>query len=226
MPASYPADSDILLCLQGAGAVLPASFSPTGLAAAAINYWERTTGYEPFLCSGSEGMRSYDPPGPNHKQMNGFSLFGGSRVLDLGSGAVSISQVVIGVGVGVSGTALTLGEDYWPEPKNGPTENRPYERIRFRTPVFGPEASIQVSGQFGYSLTVPDDVFLAITRYGAAIGLDQIMAGMKTMPAEWQEDKVSQSWNFATVQSGADQLRNEANRILMGYLRMGYLDEL
>lgn len=225
MPANYPADSDVLACLQGAGAVLPAAFAPAGLAAAAINMWERRTGYEPFLCNGNVTTRTYDPPGPNHQRMDGFSLLGGSRVLDLGAGAISVQQVSIGVGVGVNGTVLTLGEEYWPEPKNSTAENRPYERIRFRSPIFGAEASVTVTGQFGYGLTVPDDVFLAIVRLGAALGLEQVMEGMKLQPSQWQEDKVAQTWNLGAAQQGAAQFRDEADQILWGYIRMGWLDE-
>lgn len=225
MPNSYPADSDILAAITGSGAPIPSGFSASGLAAAAIDIWEKSTGYEPFLSSGVTTMRTYDPPGPNHQKMDGFSLLGGSRMLDLGAGAVSISQVNIGVGPGAPGTTMTLDEDYWPEPKNAPLENRPFERIRFRSPIFGPEASVQITGVFGFGLTVPDDAWLAIVQLGAATGFDLIMAGLAVSPSEWQEDKVRQAWNPAGMSAGGRLLRQSALRILNSYRRMGWLDE-
>ncbi len=225
MPNSYPADSDVLACLQESGVALPAAFSGTGLAAAAIAIWEKGTGYQPFLCLGANTVRTYDPPGPNHQRMDGFSLLGGSRILDLGAGAVSIQQVAIGVGVGVTGTVLTLGEDYWPQPKNATLEGRPYERIRFRSPVFGMEASVQITGQFGFSLAVPDDAFFAITRIGASMGMEMVLEGLLTMPNQWQEDKVKESWNTESMQQGAGLFRASARKIMDSYMRMGWLDE-
>ena len=54
-------------------------------------------------------------------------------------------------------SALTSGRDLWPEPLNADVIGVPWQRIRFRAPIFGLESSVVVSGLFGYGSTVPED---------------------------------------------------------------------
>ena len=73
----------------------------------------------------------------------------------------------------------TAGVDYWLEPSDAPGKGWPYTAIRFLRrwldTASGPgvgwpadRRSIAVTGQFGYSLTLPDDVWQAVLERAAA----------------------------------------------------------
>lgn len=66
-------------------------------------------------------------------------------------------------GDGVYETTWTVATDYWLGPRNAPLRGKPYRTInrnlavgRFGFPAW--EDSIQVTGSFGYSATVPDEI--------------------------------------------------------------------
>lgn len=78
--------------------------------------------------------------------------------------AVSVASVATDQdGDGVYETAWTLGTDYWVGPRNAAVKSQPYRTInrnlaigRYGFPAW--EDSIAVTGAFGYSATVPDQI--------------------------------------------------------------------
>jgi hypothetical protein len=56
---------------------------------------------------------------------------------------------------------------YWLSPVNNPARGWPYEFIEFWTPVIGSPQSVVVTGKWGFSTTIPEDVFQSILA-GAA----------------------------------------------------------
>lgn len=217
---AYPTDADILAILTQSGAVLPAGFSTSGLAAAASAEWESATGWRPFLSSGVATVRVYDPPGPNGAGRLRPRACGGGDLLDLEAGAISVTSVTVGVTDSSPGTVLIEGQDYWAEPLNSSSEGLPFERIRFRLPQFGLPASIAVSAVFGYGLDLPDDVWQAVAAMGASIAFEQLGDGRGQRPTEWQEDTVRESWSAANA-AARSRLRAAADRILRRYVRLG-----
>src|SRR5580704_1881625 len=101
---AYPTDSDV--AALAASVPLPSGYTFTGMGAAASAEWERRTGYRPFLGSGVDSTRLFDPPGPNRRTLSGYSLLGGGRILDLESGIYGLTSLSIGVGQDAPGTAL------------------------------------------------------------------------------------------------------------------------
>lgn len=217
--STYPADSDV--AALAATLTLPAGYSFTGMAAAAVDEWERRTGYHPFLGSGASSSRTYDPPGANRRRLGGFGTLGGARVLDLEGGLYALTSVAIAVTVDDPGLTLTQGTDFWPEPLNAPAIASPWQRLRFRNAVFGPEASVVVTGLFGYGATIPEDAWQAIARLGCALGLAALAEGLKTGAVRWAEETVSEAYDpLLLAQIGAG-FRDWAEQVLVGYRRVG-----
>jgi len=215
---AYPTDSDV--AALAASVPLPSGFAFTGMAAAAAAEWERRTGYRPFLGSGSGSTRVYDPPGPNRRTLSGYSLLGGGRILDLESGLYGLTSLSIGVGPSAPGTALTLGTDFWLEPLNADQIGVPWQRVRFRAPIFGLESSVAVTGLFGYGSSVPEDAWQAIARLGCALGLEALVEGLRLGAVKWAEENVSEAYDPTLISGLGDSMRSWAERVLAGYVRI------
>ncbi|MHB8637812.1 MAG: hypothetical protein ACYC96_15210 [Fimbriimonadaceae bacterium] len=215
---TYPTDSDV--AAFAASVPLPSGYTFTGMAAAAVAEWERRTGYLPFLGSGVSTSRSFDPPGPNRRTLSGFSLLGGARILDLQSGLYGLTSVSIGVGPSSPGTALVSGADFWLEPLNADAMGVPWQRLRFRAPVFGLESSVVVVGSFGYGSVVPDDAWQAIARLGCSLGLAALTEGMKLGAVRWAEENVSEAYDPVLIAAVGETMRAWAERVLAGYRRV------
>ncbi len=76
-------------------------------------------------------------------------------------------------------TTWTVGTDYWVGPRNAPSEGKPYKTINRNQStgrrVFPPwEESVSVTGSFGYSTTVPDEI-RELTLYVAELYSRDIM---------------------------------------------------
>lgn len=216
--SAYPTDSDV--AALAASVPLPSGFAFTGMAEAAVDEWERRTGYRPFLGSGTVETRMYDPPGPNRRTLSGYSLLGGGRLLDLGSGLYGLTSVSIGVGPDAPGTPLTLGTDLWLEPLNADLIGVPWQRIRFRAPVFGLESSVAVAGLFGYGATIPEDAWQAIARLGCALGLQAVAEGLRASPTRWSEDAVAESLDGPLLTSLGQAFRTWSNCVIGAYRRV------
>ena len=215
---AYPTDSDV--AALAASVPLPSGYTFTGMAAAAVAEWERRTGYRPFLGSGVNSTRAYDPPGPNRRTLSGYSLLGGGRILDLESGIYGLTSLSIGVGQDAPGTALVLGTDFWLEPLNADVIGVPWQRVRFRAPIFGLESSVSVVGLFGYGSVIPEDAWQAIARLGCALGLSQLAEGLKVGAVKWAEENVSEAYDPLLIGSLGETMRTWAERVLAGYRRV------
>jgi len=199
---------------------LPNGYAFTGMGAAAAAEWERRTGYRPFLGSGTSQTRAYDPPGPNRRTLSGYSLLGGGRILDLEAGLYGLTSLSIGVGQDAPGTLLTLGVDFWLEPLNADVIGVPWQRVRFRAPIFGLESSVAVVGLFGYGSVIPEDAWQAIARLGCALGLESLTEGLKLGAVKWAEENVSETYDPLLIQALGETMRAWADRVLAAYRRV------
>lgn len=173
---AYPKSLDLERLLVSAGIIAsPLSnmqdvMDLQGAVESATEEWENNTGWRPFLSATQ--TRTYDPPGPMRGPVGvwfGINNMGGSRVLPLYTGILSVTTLKVGVTASSAGTTLTLGTDFWLKPQNATSFNQPYRSIEFAVPQWGNPQSITVTGPFGYSTTVPNDVWTAIIKRGAAI---------------------------------------------------------
>lgn len=111
--------------------------------ASAVGEWNNSTRYSPFLSTGTDETRKFDPP---H----------GSRYLFFDIGLVSLTSVVI------SGIPYTLDQDFFLWPANCDKMNEPWLGLEFLRRVHGAPRSVSITGKFGYSLTVPDQAWEAV----------------------------------------------------------------
>lgn len=153
----------------------------------AITEFEEKTGFVPFLATASD-TQYYDPQGPedNHSGLT-YAWKGGKRVLQLGTGYTSITQVMTGCvwdnGVVTDGTVRIPDLEYKLKPINAPVTNRPYEWIEFTTPLYGAMGSVAVTGTRGYLSAIPDLVWNAILGYAATLAFPKmafLIAGAQT----------------------------------------------
>lgn len=174
---AYPDQQDIERILRSTGlfdadaldtAILDLDLET--LAAAAIREWEMATGWIPFLADSVAVTRYFDPQGPNFRPQVG----GGGYVMDLGTGLISLTSITTGVSATAPGSVLTLDTDYWLTPYNADELGYPWTGISFLVPQWGTRRSIKVIGRFGYSMTVPDDAWLAIGHKAVTLALPEI----------------------------------------------------
>lgn len=114
------------------------------------------TGYPVFMVEASDSTRYFSP----HECY-------GRGLLSLKCGYVSITSVTTGLSATeLTGTVLTVNQDYWLEPLGG---DGPYHYLRFWSLPAGEIRSIKVIGKRGYSTEgVPDDVWVAVAKKAAA----------------------------------------------------------
>ena len=102
--------------------------------------------------------RSFDPP------------ISPRLLLDLRTDLLSVSSLTI------QGVAQVAATDYWLEPFDAPQDGKPYRRVEFAVARWGwagPPITaalrrcIVITGSWGYSATVPDQVYDAILAQGA-----------------------------------------------------------
>ena len=154
----YPAAADIVFRLAQAGIVATANDVSEHLATA-IDEWERGTNCRPFLAGQAATTRRFTPDRA------------GTRVLDLGTGAVEIVSVV------VDGQTLTADQGYFAGPENAPDNGEPFTLIEFNGYVFGPPRSIVVSARWGYA----NENALPPAARGAVMGRAAILAAEPLM---------------------------------------------
>jgi hypothetical protein len=171
----YPTGSDIEAYIRSLSILNPATIDDAfdlmhldRKAGAAIGNWTQRTGWLPFLSETQ--TRYYDPQGPFK---DGW-IRGGGRWLDFNAGLLDLTSLKIGVTNDQPGTELTQGVDFQLWPYQALQEGRPYERAEFLVHRWGWPHSITVEGTFGYSTTLPDDVWETILHEGARIAFAEL----------------------------------------------------
>lgn len=222
MPATYtayPQATDVSAFVDAAGVSIPTGFGVTQfeqVASAAVNEWERLTGYRPFLATTATASFYYDPPGPNDR---GESR-GGARRLILDRGFTTVSEVRNGITTtDTAGTVLTAGTDYRLWPKNAPQDSQPYTCIDFVGVQYGEPDSIKVTGTAGYATAINAEVYQAVLEIAAGDIMSAVMQGISTDPAEWKEGDVSERNSVELVQKLGEQWRNKGRSTALRYRR-------
>lgn len=182
--SAFPTVADVQALLIGGG------FLPDPLTAAqkllpwktwetaARREFERRTGFAPFIAAATPVTRTYSPPDD------------GVRLLDLGTGFVSVSAVV------VDGITLTSAE-YALLPESAPVDGEPYTMLRFACRQYARPGGISIAGRAGYT-AIEDgavsqagelsDVWQAVQGKAAAEALKVLMS----MPGEGRIERVKQ----------------------------------
>jgi hypothetical protein len=102
-------------------------------------------------------------------------------ILSLGQDLCSDETVASDIVVSANNTVKTLNQDYVLGPDNADIDGKPWTWLQFSFPTnyLYPAANrkpISVTGYWGYSLTVPDDVWTAIAQKAAADACPQLGA--------------------------------------------------
>lgn len=188
----------------------------------AIAFWNKETGYNPFLAAEFASpddypTYTYDPPGPNLK---GNSR-GGGRLLFLGRGFIAVTEVRTGITPDdTEGTLRTVGTDYRLKPYNAVNDSVPYTSIEFTYPVSGQPASVSVKGRPGYCSELPDDVWSALRNLAAAAAAEAIREELSQSPIEWSEDDVKERGTVELVQKFGTSWKAAGMRTLHRYVLM------
>lgn len=186
--ASYPQGSDVIDVLK-ANSMWPESTVLQDLiedqadtaVTDSVAHFEKSAGWLPFLSSGEDSTRYYD-------RINRA----GNVLLD--GGLLSCSSVAI------HGSPFVIGTAVWLKPANAPGQGRPFLKLEFLPWLFQnwswpiPNA-IAVTGEWGYSQSVPDDVWKSITRHAAAAVITGIQATPYVQSTEQEDFK--QSFNIS-----------------------------
>lgn len=181
MPSTYPEAADLTAALTALGVTEPTASAT--ILDGAIAYWERVTGHNPFLATGTESEKTFDPPYNDR----GF-------VLDIPA-CVSVESVT------VDESALTVTDDYDLLPLNGTPKNG----IRMKSHPGFKQASVVVSADWGYSSTVPSDVWTAILNLAVAECSLQSASAAEFSAEKIRQDKVE-------IQYGSGASRVESAR--------------
>ena len=164
--AGYPVGVDIQGLYEGGNLIADATVAPYSSipwdahAAAAVAEFETRTG-RTWIASAQ--TRSFDPPaGPR-----GYVSFGADLV--------SATSVVL------AGQALVANQDYFLGPPNADLDGKPFGWIELANTYPLPYIALQrrslvISGLWGVGTTIPDDVFDAVTGYGAALAAPEVSA--------------------------------------------------
>lgn len=151
--ADWPTASEVAAQMVSAGLVssAPSDESIEPYLGAAIEEWERSTGFRPFKEGGSASYR-YDPPGPD-------------GILELRAGFTAITAVAAYLNdTDETGVALIVLTDYELWPYEARAEDRPYTEIRFRRSVGSRARSVKVTGTRGYDDEIPYEAWVAVLK--------------------------------------------------------------
>ncbi len=203
MPAALPTVNDLYAMLYGAGVIsanpptgAQASLDYAGELAAAIEDFERATGYIPFLADTVDVTLTFSPgdidwPPHDYPHLD-FGKSGGP------GGIVSVTSLRTGVSQSSSGTLLTQGVDYVLRPANAALKSRPYTYLEFiKAPQFGYYGlagdvdSIKIVGKRGYWSTVPDLAFQGMLAGAARRLVPALAAAVRRGASGWKEGDVS-----------------------------------
>lgn len=155
--AAFPAGPELGAFLVENGYASVAPSLAGAYAGAAADAFQRETGWVPFLRDGSDVARLFDCP-----EM-GFPF---NWRVPFAAGLLAVTSVE-SAWDGTTGTAKTATLDYLLGGGDG-TDTRPYQWLDLRHFPGRQPQSIRIVGRWGYSATVPDDVYLAVLSKAAA----------------------------------------------------------
>lgn len=199
-----PASAEVQAFLTAAG--FPAvTFNLDGFIKSAIAELSRRTGYQPFFASDTATARKYDP-----------ITRGGYLKLDCGFVGNPVVTVL--------STTQTLDTDYYLRPANSPSENRPYEAIRFAhsrfTGTIGVHRnSIQVSAKWGFCLEsdvsqtgVFADIWHGLVSRAAALAIQGYLTGKVSVNGlKWTDYEVSEDFGSQMEAIKSISIKNESS---------------
>jgi hypothetical protein len=132
---------------------------------------------------------------------DGVSIFAGAYTESVFVDELAAAPTSIGVSMSGNGSYVNLTpSDFWLWPYNAANNGKPYTRIDLNTQTGAYKSwptyphSVKVVGKFGYSVTVPDDVYEALLLYavrmirkaqtnylevGTLLDSGQVLTGMK-----------------------------------------------
>ncbi len=189
---AYPASADLTALLTQAGITLDGATVDAAIAAG-IAAFERDV--DRVMLAGEAETRVFDPPD------NGVRLDLEGDVLPDDEDGITVAYQPLNS----DPTTWTEGVDYWLKEYNAVERGRPFVAIetrrRWYTPLpFALRRSIQVTGLWGYGVTIPDDAWQAILYAGllwlidvaAVVNRDAFVTG-------WKEANSSATYGGAGV---------------------------
>lgn len=176
----YPTGSDLQAYLISSGCIEAnsnESLDYDGFVNAAIEAWEKDSGYFPFLSTEST-TRTFNAPQGN--------------TLDIGA-VVDIDAITI------SGVTQTLDTDFSLSPSNAIAKNKPYTQVIFRYPLFSSTPNcISITGAWGYCTELPSDVRLAILSHASMLALTNVSNATGNV-TQIKQDDISISYSSANA---------------------------
>lgn len=187
--------------LQSAGLLtgaLPAILS--GISAAAVSEWESNTGWRPFLKDSANVTRTYDDPE--------------GMLLDLTAGVLTITSVTVG------GTVMTANTDYYAQPVDAVLNGRPYEWLEFATTLAsGIPNNIKIVGRFGFSASVPQDVWFAVLMKAAIMATHGLATSATAASGPLTSEQYADvAYQYASASSGSSVAADRLSRWNDSYL--------
>ncbi|MBI1332703.1 MAG: hypothetical protein GC165_07465 [Armatimonadetes bacterium] len=179
--SAFPTQAEVEAFLTSVSASF-GSYDCSGDLAAAIGIVERETGWLPFLMDAADVTRTFDPP---MLSVQGFASPNNGLMVPLRAGLLSVTSVV------VDSTPLVQNQDFWLEP----SYRLPWSWIKFRTTYIAPPQSLAITGKWGYSATVPDDLWTAVRDYAAYHALSNLQASTLASPLDsWTEADIKENY--------------------------------
>jgi hypothetical protein len=181
--AGYPIDADLADRIEALGILATGEgwgFDLGAKVGAAIADWERDTGHLPFLAASSMSVHYFDPPRRSCR-------------LDFDGGLASLSSLTI------SGTTLTVDEDFFLMPTNAAARGLPITGVEFAAPVSGEPRSIAVTGRWGYATTLPDAAYEAILCKALLYSQPELALGVSKGVYSVQDEKFSMRYGGGGV---------------------------
>jgi hypothetical protein len=182
VPTHYPTANDLNSVFREMNLDAPSATRATALVKAAARSFERLTGWAPFLSSGADETRRFDPPGHH----GGYTAVprGGGRVVRLDAGLIAITSVK------VRGQLMTSGADYFAKPNNA----SPAQYIEFTRPIHGFPQCVEITGKWGFAAELPDDAWLCILRIAMLDALGERLIAMTGGLSQWSEGGASENY--------------------------------
>lgn len=214
----YPTSAQLLAKFSAEGFTVPAGFDAAGAIAAAIDWWERETGFIPFLNESlAVTTRTYNAPGPFNQALPSSS--GGKQVLALDGGLLGAPTITV-AGSASAITTLVEGTSFWRVLRNN---KWPCLAIRFAIPIYGIPNGVSVTGPFGFCSVLPDQAFAGILAYACYQGFLDLQASTAGPGAqglvEQRVGDVVKKWGDHPLGSFGDSMLTKAKASLASFKR-------